>query len=110
MSPNELQAVLEQVRAGTLPVESAARQLGEAGVADLGYATLDLNRRDRCGFPEVIFAEGKTGEWVEGAVRRLAAAGQDFSASPSRPTISPSNFLRPNRSPGAEFWLPAARR
>ena len=28
--------------------------------ADLGEVTLDLDRRRRCGFPEVIFGEGKT--------------------------------------------------
>src|SRR5262249_42876670 len=34
-----------------------------------------------CGFPEVIFAEGKTPEWVEGVVHRLVAAGQDCLAT-----------------------------
>ncbi len=43
----------------------------------LSFATIDLDRQRRCGFPEVVFAEGKTAEWVEGAVRRLAEAGQD---------------------------------
>src|SRR4051812_38297161 len=28
--------------------------------AELGEVTLDLDRRRRCGFPEVIFGEGKT--------------------------------------------------
>ncbi len=45
--------------------------------ADLGFATLDLDRKERCGFPEVIFAQGKTAEWVAAAVRRLAEANQD---------------------------------
>lgn len=45
--------------------------------ADLGFATLDFDRKSRCGFPEVIFGQGKTAEWVEGAVRRLSEAGQD---------------------------------
>jgi NCAIR mutase (PurE)-related protein len=77
MSPTELRALLEQVRAGIVPIEAAAARLGEGAVADLGYATLDLQRKDRCGFPEVIFAEGKSADWVEGAIRRLSAAGQD---------------------------------
>jgi NCAIR mutase (PurE)-related protein len=45
--------------------------------ADLGFATLDLDRAARCGFPEVIFAQGKTAAWVEAAVRRLGEAKQD---------------------------------
>jgi NCAIR mutase (PurE)-related protein len=75
MSPSEVRQLLESVRGGVVGVEEAAGRL--ASVAELGFATLDLGRKDRCGFPEVIFAEGKTPEWVEGAVRRLAAAGQD---------------------------------
>ena len=50
-------------------------------MADLGFAHVDLHRRQRCGFPEVIFCEGKTPEWVEGVVRQLAEAGQDCLAT-----------------------------
>jgi NCAIR mutase (PurE)-related protein len=45
--------------------------------ADLGFATLDLDRNARCGYPEVIFAQGKTPEWIEAAVRKLGEAKQD---------------------------------
>src|SRR5262245_43409354 len=45
--------------------------------ADLGFATLDLDRHRRCGFPEVIFAEGKTAEWRVALVTKWIAAGQD---------------------------------
>jgi hypothetical protein len=72
---DELQAVLEAVRAGTLPLDAAAARLSPA-VADLGFANLDLDRAARCGFPEVVFGEGKRPEWVTAAVGRLAAAGQ----------------------------------
>ena len=50
-------------------------------VAALGYAHVDLQRRARCGFPEVIFCEGKAPEWVEGVVRQLVEAGQDCLAT-----------------------------
>lgn len=77
MSPNELTQLLEAVRAGSLPVADAVARFPEFTVGELSYATLDLHRHKRCGFPEVVFGEGKTAEWIEGAVRRLAAAGQD---------------------------------
>ena len=77
MSSNELKQLLEAVRCGGVTVEEAATRVGASGVSDLGYATLDLHRQQRCGFPEVVFGEGKTAEWIEGAVRRLAEAGQD---------------------------------
>jgi NCAIR mutase (PurE)-related protein len=75
MTPAELRRLLTAVRDGTASIDDAAARLGK--VAELGFATLDLGRVDRCGFPEVIFAEGKSAEWVEKSVRRLAAAGQD---------------------------------
>src|SRR5205814_3473983 len=77
MTFDELRGLLDGVRTGVVGVGDAAARLGQASVAELSYATLDLDRRQRCGFPEVVFAEGKTAEWVEGAVRRLAEAGQD---------------------------------
>src|SRR3954462_2469452 len=77
MSPSELRQMLEAVRAGQLQVEAAASRLSEPAVGDLGFATLDLHRRERCGFPEVVFAEGKTPAWGEGGGRGMAEAGQD---------------------------------
>src|SRR5438874_692756 len=77
MSPSELRQLLESVRTGSLDIEAAAAKLSEPAVGDLGFATLDLHRKERCGFPEVILAEGKTAEWVEKAVRRMSEAGQD---------------------------------
>ena len=111
MSPTELRELLEQVRAGVVPVEAAAARLGEPAVAELGYATLDLHRKDRCGFPEVIFAEGKAPEWVEGAARRLAAAGQDClvtRVNPAQAEHLAKQFPHADQDRLARtFWLPA---
>jgi NCAIR mutase (PurE)-related protein len=81
MENNEVLEVLEGVRAGQLTVDEALKRLNERTVADLGYAHVDLHRRERCGFPEVIFCEGKTCAWVEGVVRKLAEVGQDCLAT-----------------------------
>ncbi|HKA08817.1 MAG TPA: 1-(5-phosphoribosyl)-5-amino-4-imidazole-carboxylate carboxylase, partial [Gemmataceae bacterium] len=64
MTAEQLRNLLESVRAGRTDVEAALGQLGGSSVADLGFAQVDLDRRARCGFPEVIFCEGKTPEWV----------------------------------------------
>src|SRR5207302_11482045 len=64
MTPEQTLELLRQVRDGALAAEDAARRLQPA-VADLGFATVDLERRERCGFPEVVFAQGKTCEWLE---------------------------------------------
>src|SRR5579884_3965404 len=111
MSPDDLRSLLEQVHAGKLSVDAALTGIQEAVVADLGYAHVDLHRRQRCGFPEVIFCEGKTSEWVEGVVGQLVLAGQDCLAT--RVSAEQAEHLA-RLFPQAEqdrvartFWLPA---
>ena len=40
---------------------------------DLGFARVDTDRRRRCGFPEVIFGQGKTAEQVLAIGRTILA-------------------------------------
>ena len=80
MNPADLRELLEQVRASKLSIDAALQQLHPAE-ADLGFAHVDLQRRDRCGFPEVIFCEGKTSEWIEAVAAKLTEAGQDCLAT-----------------------------
>lgn len=110
-SPDPLLELLEQVRQGTLDVAGARRQLEERAALSLGYATLDLERRRRCGFPEVIFCQGKTSEWVAGVVQKLVEAGQDALAT----RVSDDQSLALTRlfpqgqqdRVARTFWLPA---
>ncbi len=110
---SDLRKLLEQVQGGQLDVESALRQLGTPPVADLGFAHLDLHRRERCSFPEVIYCEGKTREWVADLARKLAEAGQDCLAT--RVSAEQAEYLA-DQFPHAQqdrlartFWLPAGR-
>ncbi len=111
MTAAELRPLLEQIRAGTVSVDDAIRRLDTPAVADLGFAQVDLHRPQRCGFPEVIFCEGKAPEWVEGVVRQLVAAGQDCLAT--RVNVEQSAHLGrlfPDAQQdhvGRTFWLPA---
>lgn len=81
MNVEHMRQLLEQVREGKLAVDEALARVAERPLADLGYANVDLHRRQRCGFPEVVFCEGKAPEWVEGVVRELAKSGQDCLAT-----------------------------
>jgi NCAIR mutase (PurE)-related protein len=65
----ELDNLLRQVQDGSLSVEDAKLQLKT--FEDMGYAKLDLHREKRTGFPEVIFAQGKTTEQVVSIFERL---------------------------------------
>jgi NCAIR mutase (PurE)-related protein len=111
MESNDLREVLELIRAGQMSVDAALQQLSTAPLADLGYANVDLHRRERCGFPEVIFCEGKTSEWVEGVVRKLAEAGQDCLATrvnKDQAAHLARQFPEAQQDRlGQTFWLPA---
>ncbi|MBI4160931.1 MAG: nickel pincer cofactor biosynthesis protein LarB [Acidobacteria bacterium] len=72
-----LEKVLTAIRNRRLSVEAGIERLrilvfGE----DLGFAKPDLHRRFRRGFPEVVFAQGKTGAQVVAIVDRMRKAGQ----------------------------------
>jgi NCAIR mutase (PurE)-related protein len=111
MHTNELRDLLEGVRSGRLSVDAALGQVEGGAVADLGFAHVDLHRRERCGFPEVIFCEGKTPEWVEGVARKLAEAGQDCLATrvnPAQADYLARQFPQAEQDRvGRTFWLPA---
>src|SRR3954470_20584155 len=110
MNPDDLRRLLEAVRAGSVGIEAASAQIAPA-VADLGFANVDLQRRQRCGFPEVIFCQGKTPLWVEGVVKQLAGNGQDCLAT--RVSEEQSAHLAGVFPEGEQdrlartFWLPA---
>jgi NCAIR mutase (PurE)-related protein len=113
MESTDLRKTLEAIRAGQLTVDGALQRLEEAAVADLGYAQVDLHRRQRCGFPEVIFCEGKAAEWVLGVVRKLSEAGQDCLATrvnPEQAEALTREFPQGTQDRLARtFWLPAGQ-
>jgi NCAIR mutase (PurE)-related protein len=111
MEPGDLRELLEQVRAGTLGVEAALGRLDNPPEINLGFAHVDLQRRQRCGYPEVIFCQGKTTEWVEGVVRQLYQAGQDCLAtrvSDEQAAALGQSFPQAVQDHvGCTFWLPS---
>jgi NCAIR mutase (PurE)-related protein len=112
MTPQPVREILDRLLSGELTIDQALDQLNRsAGVADLGFAHLDLHRRDRCGFPEVIYCLGKTNEWVEELVRKLIEAGQDCLAtrvSDEQAAHLARHFPQAWQDRVARtFWLPA---
>jgi NCAIR mutase (PurE)-related protein len=110
LEPVDLRELLEQVKSGKLGTEAAERLLKPA-VADLGFANVDLQRRQRCGFPEVIFCQGKSSPWIEGVVHQLVDAKQHCLAT--RVSDEQADYLAV-KFPTAQqdrvartFWLPA---
>jgi pyridinium-3,5-biscarboxylic acid mononucleotide synthase len=111
VEPVDLRELLEQVEAGELGIEAALEKMRKPAVADLGFANVDLHRRQRCGFPEVIFCQGKSNEWIEGVVHKLIEAKQHCLAT--RLSAEHTDYLAA-KFPSAQldrvartFWLPA---
>lgn len=61
--------ILIRFQEGQLSLEEATSLL--EGIDDIGFASLDLSRNKRNGFPEIIYGEGKTKEQIEKIIESL---------------------------------------
>jgi NCAIR mutase (PurE)-related protein len=71
MDKQDIQRLLENVRAGKLSVPRAVEQLRHMPYEDLGFAKIDHHRGLRQGFAEVVYAKGKTPQQVVAIVRGM---------------------------------------
>jgi len=70
----EIREILEQVKAGRLPVEEAERYFRKQPFEELGYAKLDSHREIRSGFPEVIYCSGKPDVYLTSIYKKMYEA------------------------------------
>lgn len=82
---DRLTRLLLQVKDGSLAVGEAIERLRLLPYEDLDYARLDHHRALRLGFPEVVFAQGKTPAQVAGLVERLAQQNERVLATRASP-------------------------
>lgn len=68
----QLEKLFTDVREGRVAVADAVERMAGAPTADLGFATVDQDRASRCGFPEVVYCEGKTPEQVAQIMGKIA--------------------------------------
>jgi len=72
MDSHELKQLMAAVRDGRVAPDEAARQVLLQPYQDAGgFAKVDLHRRMRCGFPEVVYGQGKTAVQIEAILRTL---------------------------------------
>lgn len=76
MDRDSIRDLLDRVRRGEASVDAAMTEIRLEPLDRLGFATLDLERAVRCGFPEVIYGPGKTTEEIVAIARRLHEAKQ----------------------------------
>ncbi|HEV2386728.1 MAG TPA: nickel pincer cofactor biosynthesis protein LarB [Candidatus Acidoferrales bacterium] len=71
MNERDVRQLLADVLQGRLTTEQAVERLKRLPFEDLGFAKIDHHRALRQGFPEVIYARGKTPDQVAGIVRGI---------------------------------------
>ena len=71
MKKNELLQILKGVSSGKISARDAAGKIAMGSFEDIGFAKVDHHREGRCGFPEVIFCQGKTGAQVSAIAERI---------------------------------------
>lgn len=81
MNHERLHNLLQDLCSGRVSVDDALRRMETLPFEDLGFARVDHHRSLRCGFPEVIFGQGKTTEQICSIFAALAAGGHDVLAT-----------------------------
>lgn len=75
MDSERINELLARVAAGKVDPDTAAKELAELPFADIEVAKVDHHRAIRCGFPEVIFCQGKSPDQVKRVAKELLAHG-----------------------------------
>jgi len=81
MNEAALRELLAQLRDGTMPLDDALERIRRLPFENLGFANVDTHRALRCGFPEVIFCQGKTPQQIAAITQRLLEADAQVLAS-----------------------------
>jgi hypothetical protein len=80
MNGAELLTLAGRLAAREISAEEFLRQAA-AETAQADYTTVDVARAERCGFPEVVFGEGKTAEVIVQIAAKLLAHDQRVLAT-----------------------------
>ncbi len=81
MDETSIRALLEAVTRKETSIDEAVAQLRRLPFEDLSFAKVDHHRALRCGFPEVIYCEGKQTDQVVAIVERRLAHGGNLLAT-----------------------------
>lgn len=94
MLPENLRSLAEQLLDGKLSVDEFTERLSRRPIADVGVAQLDLDRARRCGYPEIVFGQGKTVAALKAIFESLLANG--VSALATRVNADQARELTPH--------------
>ena len=81
MNANSIEQLALRLLNGELNVQQFVSETGGQLTANLGEAQLDLDRQRRCGYPEVVFGQGKSVETLTKIFHSLRERGVDVFAT-----------------------------
>jgi NCAIR mutase (PurE)-related protein len=82
MTPEQLSELARQLLNGQCSADAFVKLVVASSASQAPqFATVDVDRQQRCGFPEVIFGEGKTPEMVAAIAQQLLDRGQSVLAT-----------------------------
>ena len=67
----QLEQILKDFKKGQLSLEEAQKKIQESGFSEMGFAKIDLDRKKRTGFAEVIFCPRKADDHLVQIYHRL---------------------------------------
>ncbi len=80
-----IKEMLEKVKLGEISIEEAESYLSRKPIEELGFANLDMHRKVRSGFAEVVYCSGKTKEHLLSIFNKLfEAEGEVLGTRASR--------------------------
>jgi pyridinium-3,5-biscarboxylic acid mononucleotide synthase len=87
-SSNHVEQLARQLHNGELSLDQFLSELARPKTLDLDEVQLDLDRQRRCGYPEVVFGEGKPLSILEKLLERMIAEGIDVLATRIKPDVA----------------------
>lgn len=87
MDTKEIRELLEAIKKGDKDIGEGVKILSELSYKDLGYATIDNDRKIRNGYPEVIYCEGKTLNQVRGIIEYMLSKNDNILATRATPEM-----------------------
>lgn len=87
MDKSEIIKILEQFTQGRIAQEQVVEKISAMGLEELGFATIDTDRKSRTGIPEVIYSEGKTPEQVSMIALKMHQRGIPILATRATPEV-----------------------
>lgn len=87
MDISVIKNLLKKVKDGKMTVDEVLGRLKSLPFSDLGFAKVDAHRSIRCGFPEVVFCQGKKTSQIIEIVEHILKGGSDLLATRANESI-----------------------